>query len=180
MAVTIFWELIGTGSIDPSSPIDLGNIASVPGETNLVELKTYFTTSGATLQLINCALFLSLYSFPYPNSLESNAFQDMVQLKAWGGLVGQASHTGVLVNMNKQNGYPVGSWLPLNATAGASAYTPLILAKEAIQLQGGGFSNTNGVLPLGAAAYFQLKVRAPVGADSLRRYFSLVLNYDEA
>lgn len=178
MPETIYWEIVGAGPIDQSDPIALGNIAVAPGETTALELKLYFTSEGNTTKLINCAIFASLYLMLYQNTPGMSAFGDFIELRGWGDKVGETENAGVLINMNKQNSYPLGSWVPLNSLAGFTQTNPVVLAKEAVQLEGGGYHNVNGEIPINATAYLQVKIGAPIGATSGERYFSLVLDYE--
>jgi hypothetical protein len=178
MPETIYWEIVGIGPIDQSDPISLGNIAVSPGETTALELKLYFTSEGNTTKLVNCAVFAALYSMLYQNVPDTSAFGDFVELRGWGDKVGESQSAGVLINMDKQNSYPLGSWVSLNSLAGFTQTNPVVLVKESVQLEGGGYHTTDGEIPINATAYFQVKIGSPVGATSGERYFSLVLDYE--
>lgn len=179
--ITIFWELVGSGPLDLSVPLDLGSISSTPGETSEQELKVYYTTSGTCPKLTDCGLYLALYSLFYPNPQVSSAYQDWVETKRWGDLISLADKTGLLINMDKQNSYPSASWQPLSSSDGFSSYNTMELQKEAVQLSGGGYHDTDGELPLGANAFFKIKVSAPSGVSRTgNRYIGLVLDYEPA
>lgn len=178
MPETIFWEIVGSGAIDQSQPLSLGNISSSPGSTTAIELKVYFTTTGQTSKLINCGLFASVFTMFYNSVPGKSAMGDYQELKSWGDQVGQTNQCGLLVNMNKSGDYPDGSWLPFSSVSGISQFSPIVLAKEAVQLNGGGYHNTDGEIPSGATAYMKVKVASPIGASIGERFFSMVLDYE--
>lgn len=179
--ITIFWEAVPGGVLDLSAPLGLGNIAVAPGETEAQEIKVYYSTAGSCRKLVNCGLYLAPYTLPYPAPQESSAYRDWVEVKRWGDLVGLASPVGFLVNMNKQDDYPDSDWVQLNSRFGFSSYTPLRLSRGGVRLAGGSYHDTDGELPLGAEAYFKVKVASPAGIGRAGyRYLALVLEYEAA
>lgn len=179
--ITIFWELVPDGTISPNTSLHLGDILIAPGVTTEKELKVYYSITGNYQKLTNCGIYLSPYTLPYPSPQTSSAHQDFMEVKRWGDLVGLNTPAGLLVNMNKSDGYPSADWKPINSQAGSSSYNRLILLKESIQLAGGGYHTVDGELPAGASAFFKIKVSVPAGVERVGyRYLSLVFEYESA
>jgi|WetSurMetagenome_2_1015567.scaffolds.fasta_scaffold72323_2 hypothetical protein len=178
MSITLFWEQVGTGILDQTAPLNLGNIGSIPGATSPIELKITYATNESITKLINCGLNISPYGFIYPTN--GNGVQtDVIELQQWGDLIGESNKAGFLINMNKEDDYPDNSWIPFNSVDGISEFSPLQLLSTAVQLSGGGYHNVHGEIPLAAAVYFKVKVVAPVGVAVGHRYASLVLDFSK-
>lgn len=179
--VTILWETVPGGLISPAEQIGLGDVEIPPGSTTPKEIKVYWSSAGSYSKLTGCGLYLALYSRPYPTPQEGSAYQDFIEVKRWGDLIGLTTQAGILINMNKAGGYPETDWRPLNSQAGCSPYNRLGLLKESVQLSGGGYHTIDGELPAGANAFFKIKVSVPAGVERVgNRFISLIFAYESA
>lgn len=177
--VTIIWERVSGGILTPAETLHLGNIAASPGATEEIEMKVYYSAMGNQPRLINCGLYMTLYSLPYPEPHRSSAYQDWVEVRRWGDLVGLDTRVGLLINLDKQNDYPAAAWQICNSSQGSLVYNPIPVPRQAVKLASGEFHTVDRELPLGATAFFKIKIALPAGVGRTGyRYLGLALEYD--
>ena len=175
-AATLYWNLEGSGPIDPSNPFSLGSLAS-PGSLTPVELSFYYESSLALTNLLACGFYISPYDHIYPQPLISNAISDWRELRSWGILQGQTP-TGLQINLDKENDYPDNSWQTFSTQVGSTMFNKIPLIKEAVSLGGGVFASVDQELPLAGKVYFKLRLNSPGNASHAGlRYFNLIFDY---
>lgn len=174
--ISFYWNLEGTGPIDPAVPFNLGDLDS-PGELTPIELSFYYEANPYQAKLFDCGFYLARFDHVYPQVLVSSSTQDYRELQSWGDLQGPTI-SGLQINLDKKNNYPENSWQTFSRQQGSSIFNKIPLSKDGVSLGGGTFYSYDRELPLVGKVYFKLQIVAPSSADRAGlHYFNLNFDY---
>jgi len=170
MAVTIEWSEEEAGLAITSN--DHGDVANGQATDSDDGKVLYFSHDGVN-EVTDVGLYITSYIGDYVG--DASAYQDYLEVIAWGDATDPEDQGGFQINMNATNEFPEGSWLTCSTGYGDSENDPIPLVAEAV----GDGTGTAGEVPA-SATNNRIKIRfnVPNSEDTLgTRYVSLRTKY---